>query len=241
MCNTGCCQTYNGVRNVNDTVRRAVNETEDIVLVSGEGEIISTYYSAVAGGTTVSAKDAWVGNVSYLQSKATPWEDYSTHPNGTWTWSVSPSKLRDVLVSLGHSELKGEIVDIEVSYAENSEYANKIVFTDGNWESPSVEKVIEINFNEETLLDQARRMLYDYERRGIQCNIENVFRFYNAENYEYIKFAEKYQQSENTLRRDMRDDRSESNGSGASGEIRRSLRLTEKNKENGNKEDVIRL
>lgn len=130
MCNTGCCQTYNGVRNVNDTVRRAVNETEDIVLVSDEGEIISTYYSAVAGGTTVSAKDAWVGDVSYLQSKATPWEDYSSHPNGTWTWSVSPSKLRDVLVSLGHSELKGEIEDIEVTYAENSDYANKIVFTD---------------------------------------------------------------------------------------------------------------
>ena len=36
---------------------------------------------------------------------------------------------------------------------------NKVVYTDGNWDEPSIEQVAVINFNEETLLDQARRIL----------------------------------------------------------------------------------
>lgn len=131
MCNTVCCQSYNGVRNVNDTVRRAVSETKGLVLVSSEGEIISTYYSAVAGGTTVSAKEAWGGSgESYLQAKPTPWEDYSTHANGTWTWSVSPSELAKVLNERGYSDIKGDITDVRVEYAENSDYVYRIIFTD---------------------------------------------------------------------------------------------------------------
>ncbi len=133
MCNTVCCQAYHGVRNINDTVRQAVAETSGQVLVSREGEIITTYYSAVAGGTTVSAKQAWGGSgASYLVARSTPWEDYSWHTNGTWKWSVSPSDLRDVLVSKGYTDITGPIADIELEYAENSGYVYAITFEDVN-------------------------------------------------------------------------------------------------------------
>ena len=104
---------------------------------------------------------------------------------------------------------------------------NKVVYTDGNWDEPSIKQVAVINFNEETLLDQARRILYDYERRGIQCNIENVFRFYNAKDYRCVEFTEKYQQSESTLRGNMRNDRIESDGRRDSDEVKYSRRITE--------------
>ncbi len=131
LCNTVCCQAYHGVRSVNDTVRKAVRETSGQVLVSADGEIITTYYSAVAGGTTVSAREAWGGSgASYLLAKPTPWEDYSTHPNGTWTWSVSPDELADILVSKGYNEIKGDIVDVHAEYADDSLYVYKLTFTD---------------------------------------------------------------------------------------------------------------
>ena len=133
LCNTVCCQAYHGVRSVNDTVRQAVSETSGKVLVSSDGEIITTYYSAVAGGTTVSAKEAWGGaGASYLLAKATPWEDYSSHPNGTWKWSVSPSDLRDVLVGKGYTDITGAIADVKAEYAENSGYVYALTFTDVN-------------------------------------------------------------------------------------------------------------
>ncbi|MBO7149012.1 MAG: SpoIID/LytB domain-containing protein [Clostridia bacterium] len=131
MCNTVCCQAYHGVRNVNDTVREAVSATRDLVLVSNEGDIITTYYSAVAGGTTVSAKQAWGGSgAPYLLAQQTPWEDYSSHTNGTWKWSVSPHDLANVLVSKGYTDIKGAIADIQVEYADNSAYVYSITFTD---------------------------------------------------------------------------------------------------------------
>lgn len=131
LCNTVCCQSYGGVRNVNDTVRTAVESTRGNVLVSAEGDIITTYYSAVAGGTTVSAQNAWGGaGESYLTAIATPWEDYSSHPNGTWKWSASPRELAELLISKGYTDIKGDIDDIELEYAEDSDYVYKIRFID---------------------------------------------------------------------------------------------------------------
>lgn len=139
LCNTVCCQSYGGVRNVNDTVRTAVGETRDLVLVDPDGKVITTYYSAVAGGTTVSAEEAWGGTgESYLVSKTTPWEDYSSHPNGTWTWSVSGTDLAELLVSKGYTEITGEITSIDVEYADNSDYVYKITFKDKSGRSVTI-------------------------------------------------------------------------------------------------------
>ncbi len=131
LCNTVCCQAYGGVRLVNDTVVEAVEATRGLVLKDMDDNVVATYYSAVAGGTTVSAEAAWGGtSAKYLQAFKTPWEDYSGHPNGTWTWSVSPQKLREVLNAKGFGTIKAPIDDIDVEYAENSDYVYKITFTD---------------------------------------------------------------------------------------------------------------
>ncbi len=131
LCNTVCCQSYGGMRLVNDIVVEAVESTRGLVLKDSNDKVVATYYSAVAGGTTVSAEAAWGGtSAKYLQAFVTPWEDYSGHPNGTWTWSVSPQKLREVLNAKGYNTIKAPIEDIDVEYAENSDYVYKITFTD---------------------------------------------------------------------------------------------------------------
>ncbi len=138
LCNTVCCQTYNGVRRVNETVEQAVSETRGQVIVSESGEIITAYYSAVSGGTMISATDAWGGNESYLQPSVTPWEDYGSHSNGTWVWEVSPSELGKLLASKG-LELSGAITDINIDKVSDSgEYVTKITFTDENGKKASV-------------------------------------------------------------------------------------------------------
>ncbi len=140
LCNTVCCQSYGGVRLVNDKVIEAVESTRGQVLKDYSGDIVAAYYSAVAGGTMVSSKDVWGGSVSYLKSFPTPWEDYSGHINGIWTVSVSPTELRDSLVAKGYTEIKGPIESIETEFAENSEYVVKITFTDNKGNSVTINK-----------------------------------------------------------------------------------------------------
>ncbi|MBQ8509354.1 MAG: SpoIID/LytB domain-containing protein [Clostridia bacterium] len=132
MCNTQHCQVYNGCGRVNELVERAVSETAGQVLIYGD-EIVTAFYSAVSGGVTVSAEDAWGGaDYPYLQAIETPWEIYTEHPYGKWTAEVSPTELCTYLRDVkGYTQLSGKIVDISIDeLATNSTYVKQITFTD---------------------------------------------------------------------------------------------------------------
>ncbi|MFA6948001.1 MAG: SpoIID/LytB domain-containing protein, partial [Eubacteriales bacterium] len=132
LCSTTHCQAYMGVGRVNELVRRAVSETAGMVLTY-DGEPAITYYSAVTGGVTVSATEAWggTGSYPYLKAVATPWENYAAHANGSWTAEVSPEKLLAALVSKGYTQLSGSIASVHIdSFAQNSSYVYSITFTD---------------------------------------------------------------------------------------------------------------
>ncbi|MBQ8400501.1 MAG: SpoIID/LytB domain-containing protein, partial [Clostridia bacterium] len=121
MCNNAHCQVYKGAGRVNRSVMEAVTGTAGQVMTYN-GEIVGAYYSSSMGGTTVSAKDAWGGDIPYLQAKATPWEDYMNHENAFWIVEMTPSELAERLRQAGH-DVRGYVADIRIlQLAENSTY-----------------------------------------------------------------------------------------------------------------------
>ena len=150
MCNGTECQMYLGMKSVNDTVREAVSSTSGLVVAYG-GKIVSTYFSAVTGGSTVSAKEAWGGSTTpYIVSVATPWENYSSHKYGEWTDEYSPTELYQRIVSklsanypslYKNFRLRDRIESITVnSYAENSQYVYSLTLHDPYGNSFTLEK-----------------------------------------------------------------------------------------------------
>jgi len=139
MCAFTNCQTYRGVGSVTDTVKRAVSETEGLV-VTYNGKVIGLNYSSSTGGCTVSAEDCWGGtSAPYFTAVETPWERYSVHSNGLWTVEVSPSELCEYLRSKGYTTLTGEVKSITVlEYAKNSTYVKKLQITDTSENSVTI-------------------------------------------------------------------------------------------------------
>ncbi len=131
LCNSSHCQVYQGRARINELVEQAVRETAGQVMVY-DGEIAVGYYSAVAGGCTVSLIDCWGYTASpYLVAVETPWEDYAEHSYGVWSAEVTPAELCASLRAAGYTSLRGSIADISVDeLAENSTYVKQITFTD---------------------------------------------------------------------------------------------------------------
>ncbi len=131
MCNNAHCQVYKGAGRVNRNVMDAVKGTAGQVMTYN-GEIVGAYYSSSMGGTTVSAKDAWGGDIPYLQAKATPWEDYMHHENAFWIVEMTPTELGERLRQAGHN-IRGEVTDIRIlQLAENSTYIKVLQVTDSS-------------------------------------------------------------------------------------------------------------
>ncbi|MBQ3176494.1 MAG: SpoIID/LytB domain-containing protein [Clostridia bacterium] len=131
MCNNAHCQVYKGAGRVNRNVMDAVKGTAGQVMTYN-GEIVGAYYSSSMGGTTVSAKDAWGGDIPYLQAKATPWEDYMHHENAFWIVEMTPAELGERLRQAGHN-IRGEVTDIRIlQLAENSTYIKVLQVTDSS-------------------------------------------------------------------------------------------------------------
>lgn len=131
LCQNVHCQVYKGAGRINQTVLQAVTETKGKVMTY-DGKIVTAYYASSMGGTTVSAKDAWGGDVPYLQAKETPWEDYMNHANAFWIVEMSPEDVAKKLRSSGY-DVKGSVTDIRIiEFAENSTYIKKLRVTDSS-------------------------------------------------------------------------------------------------------------
>ncbi len=132
LCNTSHCQVYRGRGSITSIVERAVDETAGLVMASGN-EIVTAFYSAVAGGCTVGVDDAWGGRAyPYLVAVETPWEIYTKHSEGEWVVEVSPTELLTYLRDTkGYSNLRGEIKSITIDQlAKNSTYVYQLSLTD---------------------------------------------------------------------------------------------------------------
>jgi len=132
LCNNAHCQVYKGAGRINESVLRAVKETAGTVMTYN-GEIVTAYYSSSMGGVTVSAKEAWGGNVDipYLQAIDTPWEDYTNHENGFWITEITPQQLASRIRQAGYTQIKDAVESVTIEkLAKNSTYISALRITD---------------------------------------------------------------------------------------------------------------
>lgn len=129
VCNTTCCQVYQGCNRATADSDAAVDATSGIYAWYG-GEIAKTFYYASNGGATESCQNVWTATLPYLTGKADPYEaDIANSVNGYyWTKTFTPSQLTALLRNRGYN--CGNIVDLTVSQFTNSGNVYSITFTD---------------------------------------------------------------------------------------------------------------
>lgn len=87
-------QVYLGVNNVNDKIRKAVDETKGLVAFFN-GEVVNATYSSSNGGVIASSEEVWGNKYPYLVVKSDP---YSTNtPNVDWKVEVTRDNLDEIL------------------------------------------------------------------------------------------------------------------------------------------------
>lgn len=129
VCNTTCCQVYQGCNRATADSDAAVDATSGIYAWYG-GEIAKTFYYASNGGATESCQNVWTATLPYLTGKADPYEaDIANSVNGYyWTKTFTPSQLTALLRNRGYN--CGNIVDLTVSQFTDSGNVYSITFTD---------------------------------------------------------------------------------------------------------------
>ncbi len=88
----------------------------------------------------------------------------------------------------------GEII-IAVNDGKDSSFGvdNVLVYAKGSLSNYKITKVVKINSTNETFLTEAREVVYDCEKRGIQVKASGVFKLHNATDYGYAEFMQNRQ------------------------------------------------
>ena len=131
VCDTSDCQVCKGMERLNENVLYGVMQTKGQILLC-DGKTISTYYSALGGGSMASVHEVWnTIPVKYLVGQMTPWEDLTASKYGAWSFTVTPEELLQIVRSAGYTTLKGAISDVKINrLCENSTYVYSITITD---------------------------------------------------------------------------------------------------------------
>ena len=123
---SGCCQSYRDPAVADDKAvqeaRKAVLETEAMVLTYG-GKLIDATYFSCSGGVTEDAVAVWGTEIPYLQSVASPGEEHAAHYSDTvsFTFAAFESALQRDLPE-DHSQWLGT-----VNYTDSGSVASMII------------------------------------------------------------------------------------------------------------------
>ena len=89
LCDRVNSQVYHNMCYDNDTIVEAVEETEDIVIVDHEIDLITAAFHSNSGGTTLNSEDVWTKPLPYLRSKP---DTFSLDmPHYEWKTTVNKS------------------------------------------------------------------------------------------------------------------------------------------------------
>lgn len=126
LCTTVHCQAYHAICNEHYLSTQAVNETKDIV-VTYNGELISTYYSSSMGPYTEDVKNVWSNSgIPYLVSVKNIYEPVIEPGVAYFSNSNIVSKLKDDGANLG------TLLKVEVEQYTPAQRAYKLVLTGTN-------------------------------------------------------------------------------------------------------------
>ncbi|MDO4262780.1 MAG: SpoIID/LytB domain-containing protein [Deinococcus sp.] len=96
ICATTSCQMYPGVAGEHDRTNAAIDATLGKVLTY-QGELADTYFSANSGGYTASAAEVWGKNLPYLIAKPDPQSLAASGDKGRWQLSASQSRVQSAV------------------------------------------------------------------------------------------------------------------------------------------------
>ena len=118
----------------------------------------------------------WVRDNDVLTSGA--WKNFTAKFASALSSQTHPPKTKS-------GEFMIAVSDIDDPQTEGVE--NKIVYATGTIESPRVSRVLEIDLDDETSLDEQRRIIYALERRGVQPEIGELFHLHAATDSKYLR------------------------------------------------------
>lgn len=126
---SSCCQGYRsaedylaagGSAEAVEKMRRAVEETRDLVIIYEDKLIDATYFSC-SGGMTEDALAVWGAQVPYLQSVPSPGEEAATHYTDTQTYT-----RKEFCTLLGISDTGGKLLGA-VTYTDGGGVASVVL------------------------------------------------------------------------------------------------------------------
>ena len=99
LCDGVHCQAYKGRSEGNIEIQKAIEITENEVIISKTGKLIDAVFYANSGGETANSEDVWVGNVEYLRGKT---DSFSLEQRQTyWTKSIPVATWKKFLIDKG--------------------------------------------------------------------------------------------------------------------------------------------
>ena len=111
-------------------------------------------------------------------------------------WGVVNSAISDIKLRKKYPQtVDGTYMIPTGEYKGADTVYNKIVFTDGLHEAPSVEMVIEIVSTNKEFLKEAREVIYGFGYAGIPFKDSQVFKVYTSKTYGYANFVQNRQGS----------------------------------------------
>ncbi|MBI5555797.1 MAG: SpoIID/LytB domain-containing protein [Elusimicrobia bacterium] len=126
VCNTTCCQVYGGLES-EDPVSKALVDATTGVILTYQGELISTPYHGFCGGYTEDPRNVWEGvnKVKYLQIKKCNF--CKKAPRYSWSAKFERTKIESILTA--NSLPVGKIKNIKVNDQSSSGRAIEIKVT----------------------------------------------------------------------------------------------------------------
>lgn len=95
LCDATHCQVYHGISRFEPLTRKATEQTEDIVIVDENIDLITAAFHSNCGGHTINAEDAWSKPLSYCIGR--PDTFCLVMPNSNWEKSISSESWKSYL------------------------------------------------------------------------------------------------------------------------------------------------
>ncbi len=136
LCNTTCCQVYNGCSLAGEATDSAAETTRGLCLYYNGERIADAVYFSSDGGATEDAKNVWGFDTPYLKGKADPYESAADIPNYNWSVTYSMSELTWILQQKGYSV--STITSCAVTGVTENGNVSAVTFTDSNGRKTTV-------------------------------------------------------------------------------------------------------
>lgn len=125
ICAEQHCQVYGGVASEAKSTRRAVEETEGVI-VTYKDKVVPLYYFSCDGGYTEDSENVWVSAEGYLRGKKDVYENPEFAKLYNWEKTFTKEQVEEILFNRGIDI--GELKDIVIDEKSDNNGVIKLTF-----------------------------------------------------------------------------------------------------------------